>query len=57
MSFDKTTQRDKTSSCVQSVFDIAFTFEIKSVTSEEDLVTNVTEESDHRTLGSKKYSV
>lgn len=40
-----------------SIFRIPFTFEINSVTSVEDLVTNVTEESDHRTLGSKKYSV
>lgn len=30
------------------------TFEINSVTSEEDLVTDVTEESDHKTLKTNK---
>lgn len=41
----------------QSVARIAFTFEINSVTSVDDLVTNVTEESDHRTWRSKKNPV
>lgn len=57
ISLNKITYRDKTPLHFQSIFHIAFTFEINSVTSVEDLVTNVTEESDHRTLGSKKYSV
>jgi len=57
MSLNKITYMDKTSPCFQRIFHIAFTFEINSVTSVEDLVTNVTEESDHRTLGSKKHSV
>lgn len=41
----------------QSIPHIAFTFEINSVTSVDDLVTNVTEESDHRTWRSKKPPV
>lgn len=47
--FEKQTQLQRGTKHLSNIFHIAFTFEINSVTSVEDLVTVVTEESDHRT--------